>query len=61
MYYTCFISLYLSVFMIVILFYGVKLGVLVLIQIYYIYNNIIKLREWGRFRQLLSSQAFIFL
>lgn len=46
MYYTYFISLYLSVFMIVILFYRVKFGVLVLIKIYYIYNNIIKLREW---------------
>ena len=36
MIYTYFTSLYLSVFMIVILFYGVNFGVLVLLQIIYI-------------------------
>ena len=36
MIYTYFISLYLSVFMIVILFYGVNFGVLVLLQVLYI-------------------------
>ena len=45
MYYTYFISLYLSVFVVVILFYGVKFGVLVLLQIIYTIL-IIKLQEW---------------
>lgn len=43
--YTYFTSLYLSVFMIVILFYGVNFGVLVLLQVTYIQYKLLNYRN----------------